>query len=347
MLTSDDYILVETKLIELVTPQASPRQFVAANLPEWIAARLTEGLPPVLLVQAALRLCEEDGYNASPPSMCTFLLNCFPLRPEFKAICDKIRTPPPALPPPADPFDAIMLSNKLPFLGRLAVRAHLRALMQNSPPRPVVVIKGLGGAGKTYTTELINHICRTHTDIVPCHIEVPKDQGISVGPADLARDIVLQLGGDVDKMPAQQTNADRWAQELAIWIVNTAQKSGFKHWIVLDGFNKAELRRDTLPLIVKLSLQLTRGMASRSHRLILTDFDHTSLPIIPGNIAIETIPGLGKAAVAEFVTQLLAAAGRQEDAPAMIAGVTEDFADPIQDLRELGGRLNDLIELIG
>lgn len=347
MLTSTDYILVEAKLIELVALQPSPRQFIAGQLPESLAAQLIEGLPPVQLVQAALKLCEDDAYNAAPPSMCVFLQNCFPLRPEFTAICDRIKTPPPALPAAADPFDAIMLTNKQPFLGRAAVRAHLRGLMQNSPPRPVVVVNGLGGAGKTYTTELINHVCRIHNDIVPCHIEVPDEQGISIGPADLARDIVIQLGGDVDKMPPQQTNMDRWAQELAIWIVNNAQKSGYKHWIILDGFNTTELRRDTLPLIVKLSLQLTRGMASRLHRLILMDFDHTSLPITPGNIAIETIPGLGKAVVAGFVTQLLTAAGRQQDAAAMIAGITSDFTDPIQDLRELGGRLNDLIELVG
>jgi hypothetical protein len=346
MLTSDDYTLVETKLIELVAPQALPRQYLAILLPPPLAANLTEGLPPTGLVKLALKLCQDDGYNALPPSMCTFLMNCFPRQAEFRAICNRIMTPP-TLQPAADPFDAVIFPNKLPFLGRDAVRAHLRALMQVLPPRPVVVVNGLGGAGKTYTTELIKHVCRTHTDIIPCHIEVPKEQGISIGPADLAREIVIQLGGDVDKMPTLQTNVDRWAQDLAIWIISTAQKSGYKHWIVLDGFNKIELRRDTLPLIVKLSVQLTRGVASRLHRLILMDFDYTSLPIIPGTIAIETIPGLGKAVVAGFVTQLLTAAGRGQDAQQMIAGLTAGLADPIQDLRELGGRLSDLIELVG
>jgi hypothetical protein len=347
MLTGEEYILVETKLIELVVPQAAPRQFLAVMLPAPLAGELTEGLPPTQLVQLALKLCQNDAYNTAPPSMCLFIQKCFPLRPEFTAICDRIRTPPPPLPGAADAFDAVILSNKLPFLGRPAVRVHLRSLMQMFPPRPVVVVNGLAGAGKTYTTELIKHACRTYTDIVHCHVEVAKEQGSSIGPADLAREIVIQLGGDVDKMPQQQTNADRWAQELAIWIVNTAQKSTYKCWIVLDGFNTTELRRDTLSLVVKLSLQLTKGLASRMHRLILLDFDHTSLPIKPGDIALETIPGLGKGVVVGFLNEVLTAAGRQPDAAAMIQEVTAGLADPILDLQELGGRLADLIELVG
>jgi hypothetical protein len=347
MLTSEEYILVETKLIELVTPQALPRQFLAVMLPAPLAAELTEGLPPTQLVRLALKLCQDDAYNTAPPSMCLFIERCFPHQPEFTTVCDRIKTPPPPLPAAADPFDAVILSNKLPFLGRPAVRVHLRSLIQMYPPRPVVVVNGPAGAGKTYTSELIKHACRTYTDIVLCHVEVSKEQVSSTGPADLAREIVIQLGGDLDKMPQQQTNADRWAQELALWIVSTAQKSACKCWIVLDGFNATALRRDTLSLVVKLSLQLTRGVASRIHRLILLDFDHTSLPIKPGDIAQDTIPGLGMAVVVGFLNEVLTAAGRQPDAPAMIQGVTAGLSDPILDLEELGGRLADLIELVG
>lgn len=307
---------------------------------------MTEGLAPNLLVRLALKLCQDDAYNTTPPSMCLFIERCFPNQSEFTAICNRIKTPPP-LPAATDPFDAVILSNKLPFLGRPAVRVHLRSLIQTQPLRPVVVVNGPAGAGKTYTSELIKHASRTYTEILLCHVEISKEQISSTGPADLAREIVTQLGGDLDKMPQQQTNVDRWAHELALWVVNTAQKSNYKCWIVLDGFNTTELRRDTLSLVVKLSLQLTKGLASRLHRLILFDFDHTGLPIKPGEIALDTIPGLGMATVVGFLNEVLAAAGRPADAAATIQEMTADLPDPILDLQKLGGRLADLIELVG
>lgn len=346
MLTLQEREYLEGRLLDLVANLAA-RRTLLAGLPKALKIRLSEDLPPYLTVKEAVTLCEEDAYNNAPPSLCTFIDILFPNDTAVAIIRNRIYLPPTASQAAADPFDAILLG-RLPFLGRPAARAYLRALLQDLPSQPIVVINGTRGAGKTYTTELIDHVCRTHQSINPCHIELQPEQGTSIGPAELSGDIVTLMGGDPSQMPKQgETNLERWTQELANWVLLVARNSGSKHWIVLDGFSKAELRQDTLLFVVKLAHVLTSGVARRLHRLILLDFDHSALPVPPGSIAHETIPGLSRAMVTTFVSDLVSKSTAGLDAQAILGQVTEGLSDPISDLRELGKRLNDLIELVG
>ncbi|MBB4423958.1 hypothetical protein GGD66_002502 [Bradyrhizobium sp. CIR48] len=345
MLTAQEREYIEGRLLDLVA-NLPARMTLLAGMPQALKLRLNEGKPPYLLVKEAVALCEEDGYNITPPTLCTFITILIPNDETIKSICNRILLPPPAS-VVADPFEAVLLG-RLPFLGRPTARAYLRSLLQDLPSQPIVVINGTRGAGKTYTTELIDHVCRTHQIINSCHVELKPEQGPSIGPAELAGDIVTLMGGDTSLIPKQGvTNLERWTQELANWVSLVAKNSGSKHWIVLDGFSNGELRQDTLLFIVKLAHVLTSGVARRLHRLILLDFDHTALPVPPGSIAHETIPGLSRAFVTNFVNDLVARSAGGLDAQAILTQIAEGLADPISDLRELGKRLNDLIEVVG
>ena len=343
MLTEQERAFIDAQLGELVMRVPSPRQAIVAALHPELAAVLPEGLAPYLLVARAIELCEQDGYSKNPAALVRLLTTLLGEVARVTEIVARVRTPPP---PPPDPFEALILDNKLPFLDRKPTRAYLRALTKEKPPQPLVVINGSSKSGKSYTGEFIDHVCGHLKDVQHCRIELAQKQGASTGPAELASDIVTYVGGDPQKAPPPNTNLERWTQELANWIIAEAGRSKFRWWFVLDGFNKAELREDTRMLIAKVAKALTTGVAQRLHRLILIDFDRTTLPLQPGLIASDQTGGIPISAVEAAARHLLATSGGTLDGPQIIARIKQGFSDPVTDLPEVAQRLGDLMAVL-
>jgi hypothetical protein len=343
MLNQDERDFIEAQLLHLVVSVATPRQVIVAGLYANLAAELTEGLPPTALIRKAVDLCIQDAYSQSPAALVQLLETLLRDIPRIIEIVDRIRTPPP---PPPDPFEALILNTKLPFLDRRPARTYLRAFLQQRPQQPIIVVNGTPKSGKSYTVEFIDHLTRSLEKVQHCRVELASQQGASTGARELASDIVTNVGGDPQKVPPRDTNVERWTQELANWVIAEAMKSEFRWWFVLDGFNAQELRDDTRMLIVKLAKGLTNGVARLRHRLILLDFDRSLLPVQPGMIAAETTgTGIPQSSVTAAITQILQASNKTFNLAAVTAKVTEGFADPVLDLPELGSRLQDLIAL--
>jgi hypothetical protein len=344
MLSDSDRNYIHGKLLVIVGNLERPREALSIALPERLRYNLGLVGMPSLLIAQAVEICEADQYEEMPPALSNFLRRLLPGDPNVEKIIAKIY-PPPAGSAAADPFDATVLYGRSPFLGRQSVRGHLRSLLQAMPRQPTVVINGKL-TGKSYTNELINHACGQHRSVLRCYVPLETTEGVSVGPKELARDIVTLLGGDPATIPVQDTNGERWTKELANWVVSTATKTTFRCWIILDGFNKNELRADTQSFIVKLANLLTSGVAQRSHRLILMDFDHTILPMQPGSIAVDSTEAIAKSVVEAFVTQLIQRSGHQLEASPIVANLTQGFPDPIEDLPELNRRLTEFIAVV-
>ena len=201
--------------------------------------------------------------------------------------------------------------------------------------------------GKSYTGEFIDHVLHSHPGVRHCRIEIEEGQGRSTGPRELASDMVTVMGGDPAKPPPENTNLDRWAQELANWVISVANASGDKWWFMLDGLNSTELRTaDTRLLITKLAKGLTTGVARERHRLILADFDRSILPLQPGLIAAETTTTIPHALVASAVAVVVGQSPEPVDTAAVTAKVLDGLDDPVEDLPELSLRLGDLIASI-
>jgi len=339
MLTSDELPYVTARLVAVASLAPSPRQFLVAGLYEHLHGDLGEGTP-LDLVDRVLNLCRDDGYRRKPPAMVHLLTTLIIGDPIVTAITERLRTPPPKS---SGPFDALVLYSKLPFLDRHPTRAALRAFLDPRPAQPVVVVNGARRAGKTYTAEFVDHVLHDHPGVQHCRIEIGEKQGASVGPAELARDAVAYMGGDPAAGPQPTTNLDRWAQELANWIISVANRSGINWWFVLDGFNTRELRDDTQLLIIKLARSLTTGVSRERHRLILLDFDRSILPLQPGLIADQITAPIPHASVAAAVTHVVASSPQPFDISAVTAKVMAGLGDPVTDLPELGLRLSDLI----
>ena len=124
MLTQDELDDVTARLLGVASQTASPRQFFVAGLYPNLQVRLGEG-EPRLLVERVLRMCQEDGYAQVPPAMVRLLETLLPNEAAVAAIIQRLRVPPPA---PANPFDALVLVSKLPFLGPAADASGAREL---------------------------------------------------------------------------------------------------------------------------------------------------------------------------------------------------------------------------
>jgi hypothetical protein len=348
MLTEEEREYIQDQLYIDLGGVGAVRANLSSALPNYLQLQLPEGLLPGLLIAKAIDLCIEDGYNSQPPTLYNFLRTLLPHDGRVSRVLTRLNAPPPAATVAlVDAFDAVLLDTRLPFLGRQSARNYLRALLQASPRQPIVVINGRDDSGKTYTTELIRHARRYHTSVLLCHVEIGEKEGASAGPHELASDIITQLGGNVSDLPARNiTNLERWAKDLANWIVNTAEKWP-RSWIVLDGFNNDEVRPDTRRLIVHLASAMIKGAALAKHRLILIDYDHTTLTVQPGMIAVDVTEGIKKALVQTFLTQIVAQSGKALDPVQLFERVTRDFAeDPITDLPALARLLNEMIAIV-
>lgn len=343
MLTDDERHLVTAGLLRVVALATSPRQTLVVALHETLQERLGEGEPRVL-VERAVDLCLEDGYRQDPPALVHLLQTLLvALDPEVERIASRLREPPPEL---DDPFDAVVLVSKLPFLDRQSTRAALRQFLQRTPLQPVVVVNG-PAHGKTFTGDFVDHVLSPWPKVRHCRVHLEERQGGSTGPAELASDLVATMGGSPASAPPANTNLDRWVQDLVNWALSVANASDCSWWFVLDGFNAEELRPDTQLLIAKLAKSLTTGVARERHRLVLTDFDRTVLPLQPGLIAVETTAPIPRASVATAVAQVLSRAPAPVDPAPVLERVLRDLGDPVSDLRELGLRLTDLIASVG
>ncbi|GIF22617.1 hypothetical protein BJ973_002940 [Actinoplanes tereljensis] len=342
MLTAAEYDDIKTRLLRVVATVASPRQTLAAAIPGRLAERLPDGEPRIL-VERVLALCTEDAYHDDPPAVVVLLELLLPL--QVATTVARLRTPPPPAP---DPFEALIMISKLPFLDRQSTRAALRDFLEIRPTRPVMVVTGPSGFGKTYTGDFVDHVLSARRGIQHCRIPLEEGQGPSTGAEELARDLVTILGGDPAQQPPKTTNGDRWAKDLANWVLSVANNSGFDWWFLLDGFNGQEVRRETQTLITKLAFLMTTGVSRDRHRLILTDFDRSALTIRPGMIAAEETRPIPFDSVRAAIAVVLGHAGiAPDDQRAVVAEaeVLQGFADPVTDLAELALRLSDLAEV--
>lgn len=340
MLEPYEQDLVLGLLIRRASLTESPRQSLVVGLDSRLAAKFPSG-SPTELADRALKLCMDDGYQIAPPAIVGLLRLIEDLDGLIPHIIARVHQPPPATP---DVFDAVVLDTKQSFLARNSTRSNLRALLDQKPYRPVVAINGPRGMGKSHTSAFIEHVLRQHTDIQHCIVPLAKDQSLDIGARELASDLITLMGGNPRTLAPQCTNGDRWAQELANDVISEGVKSGEIWWIVLDGFNGPSLRVDTKLFITKLAASLMSGIAQKRFRLVLLDFDTSTLTIPPVKIADETTGTISAIAVSRCIEELTRDSPENER-KLILEKVLDGLGDPIKDLTSLGSRLGEVIRV--
>ncbi len=346
MMSTEDREYVEQKLVNLIQGQATMRMTMVAYLPDEYKARVPEGQLAKALVTMVIDLCIEDCFARTPTTLDRLVRNLVGADDKIAAILLKAAIKPPAA---ADPFQVSILPSMTPFLDRTSLRDHTRTMAGPGRKWPLIVVTGNENSGKTCSGDYLEYICSTLPGVRCSRNELKPKQGRATGAAELARDLMTDVGGHPSALPPRTVNADsdvsnleRWTVELANEVIAQANKSGSRWWFILDGYNNGELRDDTKLFIVNFVNRLQAGMATQ-HRLILIDFDRAALSIKPGLIAPDITQSIPHSLVKSFVQEVAQKHPARPDASKLSDEVLKDLPDPIADLTKMGDRLSNLV----
>jgi len=235
----------------------------------------------------------------------------------------------------------------VPFVNRSILRDRLSVLRSDNTMKRILVVNGPRFSGKSYSRELIDHLCGAAGKLLHCLVALQPGQETSTGAAEIARDLVAQIGRPPGGLPPATTNEDRWARDVATWVLSEAVSTTFDWWIVLDGFDHPDVRQDARKFIVHLADQINRGVFARRCRLILLSFDRTSLSVTPGKILAEEIDGNLDAEVAACVREILDRTQSTADAAQVSESILAGLPAGEQRLPALNRKLSDLLEVAG
>jgi len=190
---------------------------------------------------------------------------------------DRVRLGETADPNP-DPVKALWVRDTMPFFSRDKMRPIVKTLL-GADAQPIMKIVGPEKSGKSYTRELIDHVCAaTRRDVRVVTAEVAKGAGPSYAVEFLAETLVTPTIRDVSLRPAR--TASSYPAALCRWVLNAAIQSPGRWIYVLDGFDQIDLQEETRQLVQALAQQIGGvGEFRKRMRLILIDYE-ANLPSV-------------------------------------------------------------------
>jgi hypothetical protein len=177
----------------------------------------------------------------------------------------------------------------MPFFSRCKLRPAVKTLLAANA-QPILRIIGPERSGRTYTSELIDHVCAmTRLDVHVIPVIVAKGAGPSYTVEDLADTLVAPTTRDVSSRPARSSS--NYPATLCRWALNAAIQLPGRWIYVLDGFNQPDLQDETRQLVQSLAQQIAGpGEFRKRMRLVLIDYD-VKLPNVQlGALLDEQVP---------------------------------------------------------
>lgn len=303
-----DYVIeVLTSRLAL---EGSPRStLVAYFMNTSFAEDLVQGKARELAMDA-VRLCSIDGWNHTPTWM-ERLLDVYALTVADAKVAEIWERSKHQPPPAADPLNQTVLNNSIPFVNRKTLRLHLKRLATpGANLQPILVLNGASCCGKSYSTNYISHFSNIRS-ITAYRLSLDPQLGLSMGPREVAMDLVYMMGRPLTNMPAPETNLNLYARQLANWVLNEAAQIPGQHWFVLDNFRGDALLPETRNFLTALSDRITTGIFAQRCRLILIGFDRAVLTVDPGMVEEEWIAHCTLPDVAATVQEIMERADGQ------------------------------------
>ena len=212
--------------------------------------------------------------------------------------------------PGADPLDDPILQSGLIFWNRKALHDAAKPMLKQGG-RPILLVNGVSGSGKSYTAEWLQHAKWLRADFVlgtPVMSEDTSgvaadalgDAAIEADLKEMARQIVkaLNLEPTLTQLPVLQGKSlNQYVDRLSDWILGHLPSNGgvAQYRIVLDGYGKAGTSPACRTLVPALAKRAVRPGPNRDRvRLVLLDFPAKELAAVKVDsyITEETIPAV-------------------------------------------------------
>ena len=223
----------------------------------------------------------------------------------------RCRQPPPSPRPRAsDALDDPILQSGLIFWNRKALHDAAKPMLKPGG-RPILLVNGVSGSGKSYTAEWLQHAKWLRADFVlgtpvlsedtsSGSADPGSDAAIEADLREMARQIVkaLDLTPMIAQLPTMRgKDINKFVEQLSAWVLDHVPANGTvsQYWIVLDGYGKAGTSPGCRALVPALAKRATRAGPNRDRvRLVLLDFPAADLAAVKvdAHLTEETIPAL-------------------------------------------------------
>lgn len=360
MLTENHRKDLEDVLLEIILASGNGHQYFCTILPSEIMAEISQSEKPGVLAGKIVESCETSGFVMEPPAMLLLLdyieAQGKPIDASIRLIYENHSQT------AAHPLDAEILVNRLPFADRTQLREIIREMAQPATARPVLVIQGEAYSGKSHCAHLIDHYCfhaaESDGTVLFCRCDAPRREPgreaeaeaelALIGPLDIAKDFMSQLGADPDELPGIHTNKKKWYEELARKLFAVANRNSVRAWFILDGFEGKGMREDTADFLLALAQCFTSGMTPRQHRLVFCGFGHILHAVMGEKIQTYQTGPLLVSDVRSVIAKVLADKhlsdhDRAQFIQDVMQRVTGGFIEPFARLDKIGPRLRAVV----
>ena len=267
------------------------RAWMAAVIPTKVLAAVPIGPTPAIQARMLLRTLVEDDWRHDPPLLVR-MLDALPPTPRAREIRDRIVQKRSPLIDAPDPFESVILHDRLPFIARHELRQRLR-MLERPGSRIVLVVNGPPRSGKSYTAQLIRHVSSTTGwfEVAYCN------SAWATTVDEIAMWLVGELGQPLESMPQRRSGDLRWTRILSQFVRAQIAQTKRLWWLVLDEFGAASVAPETREFIIALVHDLQYPRTERC-RLVLIDFD-APLGISTHNLLTQLIEPLTQREIVE------------------------------------------------
>lgn len=243
-----------------------------------------------------------------------------------------------------DPFsDMRVCPRRYPFLDRRRLRESLKKLAADNGPT-ILVVDGPARSGRSYTRRLIEHIAE-HRGPFQVAWNVCSGPGATLEARNLANSFSMDMKRPPGPIPEKESQAARWAQQLAQWVLNHDADAGSRWWLVFDQFDGEPLEPAAQSFIESLAERIATGPARKRFRLVLLQYPHPLPPSLRRDVIQEKLQApdeLGVSDVSEYFEWLFT---RRKEAFEQQA-IQELVQEVMQQVPSTGDRLQQLCDAV-
>ncbi len=174
--------------------------------------------------------------------------------------------------------ERLVVDNDQPFVDREPDRAAIEAMVTADANVRCVSIQAGSGEGKSWLLKWFREFAPTLPNTRFGTYQVDGAIARYLVPGPVATSIALDIGLGTQRRPRRHEDPDRWAQNLAVWLVRGVRDTGIVTVVALDGFAHPQLP-EAIHTFVRTLIeeQQKDAEAAACLRVVLLGYDEARL----------------------------------------------------------------------